>query len=107
MNIQRINSDKSSSGVILEPNMPVKNICGRRIKEARRRLGLKQIEVVAIFDVDYGVNISRSALVRIENQSRAARDYELYILSRILKVPLSWLFEETNFGEEEEESALA
>gem|GEM_PF-4510521 len=71
----------------------VKNISGKRIKQARKQLGLKQIEVVAIFDVDYGVNISRSTLARIESQSRAARDYELYILSQIFKVPLSWFFE--------------
>ena len=46
-----------------------KNICGRRIKEARRALRLSQEQLAARLQVE-GVNIERDSISRIEIGTR-------------------------------------
>jgi len=44
-----------------------------------------------------GVSLDRSAVSRIENQSRYAMDYEAAAIARALKVSVAWLYGETRF----------
>lgn len=67
-----------------------KNICGERVKAARRRLGLSQLDLAAKLQVS-GVNIERDSVSRIEIGTRFVADYELLALAEILNVSLEYL----------------
>ena len=67
-----------------------KNICGERIKEARKALGLSQENLAAKLQLA-GVIIERDSISRIEIGTRFVADYELLILSQILKVSPAYL----------------
>ena len=67
-----------------------KNICGERIKEARRRLGLSQENVAARLQLE-GVIIERDSVSRIEIGTRFVADYEILALCRVLGVTPEYL----------------
>ena len=67
-----------------------KNICGKRIKEARKKLKLSQEMLAARLQVE-GVNIERDSISRIEIGTRFVADYELLILCKILNVSPEYL----------------
>ena len=67
-----------------------KNICGQRVKEARKNLKLSQENLAAKLQTE-GVNIERDSVSRIEIGSRFVADYEILILSKILKVTPEYL----------------
>ena len=67
-----------------------KNICGKRIKEARNKQGLTQSDLAAQLQVS-GIILERDSVSRIEIGTRFVADYELKELSRILKVSVTWL----------------
>ena len=67
-----------------------KNICGKRIKEARRNQGLSQEMLAAKLQVE-GINIERDSISRIEIGTRFLADYELLILCKILNVSPEYL----------------
>lgn len=67
-----------------------KNICGARVKEARRRLNLSQENLAAKLQVE-GVNIERDSVSRIEIGTRFVADYELLALCKILGVTPEYL----------------
>ena len=67
-----------------------KNICGTRIKEARKALHLSQEDLAAKLQVS-GVVIERNSISRIESGDRFVADYELLVLSRILGVTPAYL----------------
>lgn len=62
-----------------------KNICGQRIKEARKSLGLTQDELAARLQVS-GVNMERDSISRIEIGTRFVADYELLVFCKTLNV---------------------
>jgi transcriptional regulator with XRE-family HTH domain len=73
-----------------------KNIIGARVREAR----LKSKPAVSQDDLagklaGQGILMDRTAVSRIENQSRYAMDYEAAAIARALKVSVAWLFGET------------
>jgi len=70
-----------------------KNIIGARVREAR----LKHKPAVSQDDLagrlaGQGVIVDRTAVSRIENQSRYVMDYEAAAIARALKVSVAWLF---------------
>lgn len=67
-----------------------KNICGDRIHEARCKLRLSQADLAAQLQIN-GVIIERDSVSRIEIGTRFVADYELKVLSQILKVSTNWL----------------
>ena len=67
-----------------------KNICGKRVKEARKKLGLSQDDLAARLQVS-GVIIERNSISRIESGARFVADYELLALSKILNVTPGYL----------------
>ena len=60
-----------------------KNICGKRIKEARQRLKLTQEALAARLQVE-GINIERDSISRIEIGTRFVADFELLVLCKVL-----------------------
>lgn len=67
-----------------------KNICGKRVKEARKKAGLSQIDLAARLQVA-GVIIERDSISRIEIGTRFVTDYEIIVLSKCLNVEALWL----------------
>lgn len=67
-----------------------KNICGARVKAARKKLGLSQEQLAARLQVS-GVVIERNSISRIESGARFVADYELLVLSKVLNVSPSYL----------------
>ena len=67
-----------------------KNICGKRVKEARQKLNLSQEALAAKLQVE-GVNIERDSVSRIEIGTRFVADYELLALCKILGVTPEYL----------------
>ena len=67
-----------------------KNICGARVKEARRKLKLSQENLAAKLQLE-GVTIERDSVSRIEIGTRFVADYEIAALCKILKVTPEYL----------------
>ena len=67
-----------------------KNICGDRVKAARKKLGLSQEDLAARLQVS-DVIIERNSISRIESGARFVADYELLALSKILRVTTDYL----------------
>ena len=53
-----------------------KNVCGKRVKEARKRCGISQADLAARLQVE-GIIIERDSISRIEIGTRFVSDYEL------------------------------
>lgn len=71
------------------------NLVGKRVKEAR----LKCRPVVSQNDLAgrlaaKEIPLDRTAITKIENQSRKVSDYELVAIARSLKVTVAWLLGE-------------
>ena len=67
-----------------------KNICGTRVKEARKKLKLSQENLAAKLQIE-GVIIERDSVSRIEIGTRFVADYELLALCKILNVSPEYL----------------
>lgn len=67
-----------------------KNICGERVREARRKMKVTQTDLAARLQVA-GVIIERNSITRVESGERFVADYELRELAKILKVSVEWL----------------
>ena len=62
-----------------------KNICGQRVKEARKKCKLSQENLAAKLQLE-GVIIERDSVSRIEIGTRFVADYEIAALCKILHV---------------------
>ena len=67
-----------------------KNISGKRIREARKKLRLSQTDLAARLQIA-GVIIERDSLSRIEIGTRFVADYEIVAFSKCLGVSPSYL----------------
>lgn len=67
-----------------------KNICGKRIKQARVKNQLTQDNLAAKMQIE-GITIERDSISRIEIGTRFVPDYELPVFSRVLNVSIDWL----------------
>ena len=67
-----------------------KNMCGARVREARKRAGLSQENLAATLQLE-GVIIERDSISRIEIGTRFVADYELAALCKILRVTPAYL----------------
>ena len=72
-----------------------RNIVGARVTEARKRLGMKQIELLYKLQLE-GIEMSTPALSLLEGQKRPVSDIELNALSTVLKVSVDWLLGREN-----------
>ncbi|MDO4618255.1 MAG: helix-turn-helix transcriptional regulator [Clostridia bacterium] len=69
-----------------------KNLCGRRIHEARAIQRMSQSTLAAKLQLE-GIIIERDSISRIEIGTRFVPDYELPIFAKILGVSIPWLLE--------------
>ena len=67
-----------------------RNLVGARVTEARLRLGMKQVELLARLQTS-GMDISIPALSLLEGQKRPVADFELCALADVLHVSVDWL----------------
>ena len=67
-----------------------RNLVGRRVTEARRALGITQVQLLARLQVR-GVDLNASALSKLEGQLRIVTDIELLAFAEILDVDVMWL----------------
>ena len=67
-----------------------KNMCGARVREARKRASLSQENLAAKLQLE-GVIIERDSISRIEIGTRFVADYELAALCKILRVTPAYL----------------
>ncbi len=72
-----------------------KNIIGAKVREARKKKGVTQLELAAHLQL-FGITIDRSGIAKLESDRRPASDIEVAAIARILKVSIPWLFEESN-----------
>lgn len=74
-----------------------RNIIGNRIRQARLKCAppVSQEDLAGKLAAQ-GILLDRSAISRIENQSRYLMDYEIVALARALKVPVARLFGESD-----------
>ena len=69
-----------------------RNIIGKRVTEARKAKGMKQVELLAQLQLA-GVDMSIPALSLLEGQKRPVSDIELNALADILDVSVDWLLD--------------
>ena len=62
-----------------------RNIIGKKIEEERKKLGLKQKEFLAQLQIN-GIDLSASALSKIEGQHRIVTDKELRAIADVLDI---------------------
>ncbi len=67
-----------------------KNMVGTRVTEARKALGMKQVELLSKLQT-VGIDISIPALSLLEGQKRPVSDLELNALADVLNVEVNWL----------------
>jgi transcriptional regulator with XRE-family HTH domain len=67
------------------------NIIGRRVKEARQKLEISQVEFAATLCVDYNINLERVQISTIERGIRSVKDKELDAIAKVLEVTPNWL----------------
>lgn len=67
------------------------NIIGSRIREARIKAGLSQMQLSEKLEL-LAVYTCRGSISRIENGQRAITDIEIDAISKVLNVSLDYLF---------------
>ncbi len=72
-----------------------RNIIGERVRQARAKMQppVSQDDLAGRLAAK-GICLDRSAISRIESQTRYVMDYEAAALARALKVSVGWLFGE-------------
>ena len=69
------------------------NMVGKRIEKLRKDKGIKQKDFIARMQI-MGCDINPTSFSKLEGQVRIATDKEIFVVSKILNVPMEALFEE-------------
>ena len=69
------------------------NLVGRNIEQMRRERGIKQKDFIAQLQV-MGCDINPTSYSKLEGQLRSATDREIFVIAKILNVPMEKLFEQ-------------
>lgn len=69
------------------------NMVGKKIEKLRKDKGIKQKDFIAKMQV-MGCDINPTSYSKLEGQVRSATDKEIFVISRILNVPMEALFDE-------------
>ena len=68
------------------------NLIGKNVERLRKEKGIKQKEFIAKLQTE-GLDINPTSYSKLEGQIRLATDKEVFIISKILNVPIDKLFE--------------
>ena len=69
------------------------NIIGRNVERLRKQRGIKQKDFVARMQI-LGCDINPTSFSKLEGQVRSATDKEIYVIARILELPMEELFKD-------------
>lgn len=69
------------------------NMVGKNVERLRKERGIKQKDFIAQMQT-MGCDINPTSYSKLEGQVRSATDVEIYIISKILNIPMEKLFEE-------------
>lgn len=69
------------------------NMVGKNVERLRKDRGIKQKDFIAQMQT-MGCDINPTSYSKLEGQVRSATDVEIYIISKILNIPMEKLFEE-------------
>ncbi len=67
------------------------NMVGRNIERLRKERGIKQKNFISKIQV-MGMDINPTSYSKLEGQLRIATDKEIYVIAKVLGVPLEELF---------------
>lgn len=67
------------------------NLVGRNIERLRKKQGIKQKDFIAQIQV-MGCDMNPTSYSKLEGQVRIVTDKEIYVIAKILKVPMEALF---------------
>ena len=76
---------------IRKQNYGDKNIVGKNIERLRKEKGIKQKDFIAQIQV-MGCDMNPTSYSKLEGQIRSATDKEIYVISKILAIPIEELF---------------
>ena len=68
------------------------NMVGKNIERIRKERGIKQKDFIAQIQV-MGCDMNPTSYSKLEGQVRSATDREIYVISKILNIPMENLFE--------------
>lgn len=71
------------------------NMVGRKIEQLRKEKGIKQKDFISKMQV-MGCDINPTSYSKLEGQVRSATDKEIFVISKILNVPMESLFNDPN-----------
>ena len=72
-----------------------KNIVGNKIETLRKERNISQKDFIARLQVA-GLDINPTSYSKLEGQVRIATDKEIYVIAKVLNVPLEEIFNEIN-----------
>lgn len=68
------------------------NVVGKNIERMRKAKGIKQVNFIAQMQT-MGCDINPTSYSKLEGQFRSATDMEIYVIAKILGVPMEALFD--------------
>lgn len=68
-----------------------KNICGPRIKEARKMRKITQTELAAKMQI-HGIILDQFSISRIEAGTRFITDYEILTFAKVFDKKIDWFY---------------
>ncbi|MBQ9084750.1 MAG: helix-turn-helix transcriptional regulator [Clostridia bacterium] len=68
------------------------NMIGKNVESLRKSRGIKQKDFIARMQAE-GCDINPTSYSKLEGQLRMATDRELFVIARILEVPMEALFD--------------
>ena len=68
------------------------NVVGKNIEKMRKAKGIKQVNFIAQMQT-MGCDINPTSYSKLEGQFRSATDFEIYVIAKILGVPMEALFD--------------
>ncbi len=71
------------------------NIVGQNVERLRKERGIKQKDFIAKMQV-LGCDINPTSYSKLEGQVRIASDKEIFVIAKILGVPMEMLFDAEN-----------
>ena len=71
------------------------NMVGKNIERLRKERGIKQKDFIARIQV-MGCDMNPTSYSKLEGQVRSATDKEIYVIAKILNVPMEELFDWDN-----------
>ncbi|MBR5239493.1 MAG: helix-turn-helix transcriptional regulator, partial [Clostridia bacterium] len=69
-----------------------KNLVGKNIEKLRKEKGIKQKDFIAQIQI-MGCDMNPTSYSKLEGQIRSATDKEIYVIAKILDVPMETLFQ--------------